>query len=133
MVYKRGLAMLLAVAMLLALAPFASAIEDPSLPEQAWETIPADFATAISGSELVDYGENSFRVNDDGTVDHTTYYVPTNFPVELIPYTCPPAFTTFMPTRCQTTSATTSKGNAWELTTRASSFTMAKNTSSDKT
>ena len=74
-----------------------------------------------------------FTINDDGTVDHTTYYVPTNFPVELIPYTCPPAFTTFMPTRCQTTSATTSKGNAWELTTRASSFTMAKNTSSDKT
>ena len=74
-----------------------------------------------------------FTINDDGTVDHTTYYVPTNFPVELIPYTLPPAFTTFMPTRCQTTSATTSKGNAWELTTRASSFTMAKNTSSDKT
>ena len=74
-----------------------------------------------------------FTINDDGTVDHTTYYVPTNFPVELIPYPLPPAFTTFMPTRCQTTSATTSKGNAWELTTRASSFTMAKNTSSDKT
>ena len=41
-----------------------------------------------------------FTINDDGTVDHTTYYVPTNFPVELIPYTLPPAFTIFMPTRC---------------------------------
>ena len=30
-----------------------------------------------------------FTINDDGTVDHTTYYVPTNFPVELIPYTLP--------------------------------------------
>lgn len=30
-----------------------------------------------------------FTINDDGTVDHTTYYVPTNFPVELIPYTQP--------------------------------------------
>ena len=30
-----------------------------------------------------------FAINDDGTVDHTTYYVPTNFPVELIPYTLP--------------------------------------------
>ena len=74
MVYKRGLAMLLAVAMLLALAPFASAIEDPSLPEQAWETVPADFATAISGSDLVDYGENSFRVNDDGTVELVNFF-----------------------------------------------------------
>ena len=74
MVYKRGLAMLLAVAMLLALAPFASAIEDPSLPEKAWETVPADFATAISGSELVDYGENSFRVNDDGTVELVNFF-----------------------------------------------------------
>ena len=30
-----------------------------------------------------------FTINNDGTVDHTTYYVPTNFPVELIPYTLP--------------------------------------------
>ena len=30
-----------------------------------------------------------FTINDDGTVDHTTYYVPTNFPVKLIPYTLP--------------------------------------------
>ena len=30
-----------------------------------------------------------FTINDDGTVDHTTYYVPTNFPVEMIPYTLP--------------------------------------------
>lgn len=30
-----------------------------------------------------------FTINDDGTVDHTTYYVPTNFPIELIPYTLP--------------------------------------------
>lgn len=30
-----------------------------------------------------------FTINDDRTVDHTTYYVPTNFPVELIPYTLP--------------------------------------------
>ena len=30
-----------------------------------------------------------FTINDDGTVNHTTYYVPTNFPVELIPYTLP--------------------------------------------
>ncbi|MDR4000721.1 MAG: alginate lyase family protein [Hallella sp.] len=30
-----------------------------------------------------------FTINDDGTVDHTTYYVPTKFPVELIPYTLP--------------------------------------------
>ena len=30
-----------------------------------------------------------FTINDDGTVDHTTYYVPTNFPVELIPYPLP--------------------------------------------
>lgn len=27
-----------------------------------------------------------FTVGDDGTVDHTTYYVPTTFPLELLPY-----------------------------------------------
>lgn len=90
-------------------------------------------ATATQWYHLRNKRPCYFTINDDGTVDHTTYGVPTNFPVELIPYTLPAGIHDIHADKVSDDKRYNIQGHAWELTTRASSFAMAKNTLSDRT